>query len=264
VPIQLRCQCGQLFAVADRYAGTRLRCPKCNAANQIPLESAVLATVPMTASSSLGHKPAPGVAGPAVIPPPLPTRLPHQSPAAGVGANPVHFDTGRGSPPVGDGGSGSVTLAGSPFKPPRKVVGYRAERHRAGTVHWLAVGLGLLAVFQLIPALLQGSPAAAPTWAGLVWILVLAQVGYAVWMACLPDWTTTWTGMIVSAAIGGVYALALALVLVTPQSGVVWFDLDTIRRPATMWCGSVILLSSLLAYACGHVSYPWRKQFATR
>src|SRR4029079_13177398 len=45
--------------------------------------------------------------------------------------------------------TGSVTLPGSPFRPPRITQGYRAEPHRAQAAYWLAAGLALIALFQL-------------------------------------------------------------------------------------------------------------------
>jgi hypothetical protein len=118
-----------------------------------------------------------------------------------------------------------------------------------------------VALFQLVPAIMQGSPAAAPIWAALVWLIVIAQLAYAAWLACVPDWSTVWIGMIVAAVVAAFYALALALVLVTPATSVVWFDLDEVRDSARLWCGAVVLLVFLLAYACSRVAYEWRKAF---
>jgi len=157
--------------------------------------------------------------------------------------------------------NGTVTLTGSPFRPSRIVQGYRADRLHAQTVYWLAVGLALLALFQLIPAVMHGSPAAAPSWAALVWLIVIAQLGYAAWMACTPDWSTVWVCMIMTAVVATIYALAMALVLVTPTTSVVWFDLDEVRDSAGLWCGAVVLLVFLMAYACSRVGYAWRKSY---
>jgi hypothetical protein len=154
-----------------------------------------------------------------------------------------------------------VSLAGSPFRRQNIIQGYRADRRHAQTVYWLAIGLALVAVFQLIPALMQGSPAAAPSWAALVWLMVIGQLGFAAWMACAPDWSTVWVCMVMTAVVAALYSLALALVMVTPTTSVVWFELEDVRDSAGLWCGSVVLLVFLMAYTCSRVGHLWQKSY---
>jgi hypothetical protein len=152
-----------------------------------------------------------------------------------------------------------TTLRGSPFGRRRVTIGYRSEPHHAMETYWLGIGVALLGFFQLIPAAIIGSPAVAPTWGAIVWLIVVAQLGYAAWMVCAPHWGTVWVCMVATAVVAAIYALALGLVVVTPRSSIVWFELDEVRDPARLWCGSVVLLTFLMAYACGRVSYKWRK-----
>jgi phage FluMu protein Com len=258
MPIQLRCNCGQLFAVADRYAGTKLRCPKCSSVNNVPLESLEPVLVEsLTTVPSLNGPTWNGNGALPTRPPALPTNV--RLTDSSYGAQP---GSGQGPPrdPLGvDAPATGTMLRGSPFRPRRVTIGYRSEPYHALGTYWLGVGLALLAFFQLIPVLVIGSPAAAPTWGAMVWLIVIAQLAYAAWMVCVPHWSTVWIGMVATVVVAAIYALGLGLVLVTPRSSAVWFELDDVRDSARLWCGSVVLLTFLMAYACGRVSYKWRK-----
>src|SRR6187401_3384629 len=119
MPIQLRCSCGQLFAVADRYAGTRLRCPKCTAVNKVPLENPEprleesLAAAPLLTSAAPKFDTG-SLAGIPALPSSVQTGTPPPGASLGPGDGNGHGPTR--DPLQLDAPAMGTTLRGSPFR----------------------------------------------------------------------------------------------------------------------------------------------------
>ena len=129
---------------------------------------------------------------------------------------------------------------------------------------WLAAGLALLALFQLIPIFRQPTFLSAPEWTRIVVLISAVELAYATWVAFLPDWSTVRVLMLVTASVAAIYALALSLVVFTPGTAPIVLGLGDIRDQARLWCGAVLALTCLLSYICGHASFTWRMKYRKR
>ena len=126
---------------------------------------------------------------------------------------------------------------------------------------WLAAGLALLALFQLAPIFRQSSFAGAPEWTRIVVFICALELAYAIWVACLPDWSTVRVLMLVTASVAALYALALSMAALTPRTAPIILGLGDVRDEARLWCGAVLALTCLLSYLCGHISFTWRSKY---
>jgi hypothetical protein len=133
------------------------------------------------------------------------------------------------------------------------------DAYRAQNVYFLGMALGLLSVFHAMPALRHYELGAAPDWARAVAILSLIEFAYVVWMVTVPDWLTVRVAMLLFAVVSALYGMILAMVIVTPRGHPLWLDLDDVREPALWWCGGVMLVTCLMTYLCGRLSFRWRK-----
>ncbi len=142
-------------------------------------------------------------------------------------------------------------------------VGYQAEPYRANTVYYLGAGLAVLSVFQLAPAAGHLDVASAPDWARVLIVLAMVQLAYCAWMVLVPDWSTVWIAMLVFAVVTALYGAALGAVMFTPTGEPVLLGMDEVRQPARLWCGAILLLSGLMTYVCGRISFWWRRAYLT-
>jgi len=231
--IRISCPQGHLLGIAEKYAGKRVRCPKC--------QTAVLVPEVLVSDAAGGHCP-PAIASvarenAAIAPPPLPSTVP--------------------LPPRRD------LLAPPPIRENRPVVqGYRAEPSRVHSVYWLAGGMLLLVLFQLAPAYARLNPATAPDWARWLMMLAVVQLAFAIWMASLPDWCTVRMVMFLLAGVATLYGVLLGIAVLTPATKSMPFDLDDVREKARLWCAAVLLLLMLLTYASGRIGFRWRKSYS--
>jgi hypothetical protein len=145
--------------------------------------------------------------------------------------------------------------------------GYQADPGKVQTTYMLSLALGALTLLCAAPALPHINLLDAPNWARVVLIASAVQLIFICWMVSLPDWSTVWIGMVVFALVAALYGVAWAVITFTPEYMPVNFlDLDEppddpIRRRAGAWCFVMLMLSTLLTYACGRFSGRWRKQY---
>lgn len=246
MPIVVRCPTGHLLQVAERHAGREIRCPKCQGTTVVP----PLAAPPQVEIEPKGGDDSTGNAKPPPLPPPLPARAPDAVPP------PMAIELGGPDAPL----AAALESAVSPPTPQLRRRGYQADVAHKQTVYWLAAGLLLLALFQAAPVVRHGNLGAAPDWARWALLIALVELAYVAWMATLPDWSTAWVAMMLCAAVAALYALALGAAVVTPRGRSVLFEMDDVRDAARYWCSAVILLTFLLAYACGHAAVSWRRR----
>jgi phage FluMu protein Com len=231
MPINVRCPQGHALAVAEKYAGRRVKCPRCQSVLDVPGTDG-----PVESTKNGSPKP-----------PPLPKTSPW------VAENPPI------APPVA-----KATLAGAPPRVVEKlagVQGYRPERSRVHTVYWLGLGLFALVLFQLAPALRYWNLATAPDWARYVMMLAVVQLGFAIWMTSLPDWSTVRVTMFVLAGVATLYGVTLGIAALTSPTNSLPFDMDDVRDKVRLWSAAVLLLVCLMTYICGRVGFRWRKSY---
>jgi hypothetical protein len=61
--------------------------------------------------------------------------------------------------------------------------------------------------------------------------------------------------------LAALYGATMTVAMTTPPDENILLELTDVRRQAPLWCASVVLLSFLLAYFCGHAAWRWRRMF---
>lgn len=301
MPISLRCPRGHKLNVPSKYAGQTVRCPACQSRIVVPGELAAAASAvkeeatkasppklpaakaPSKKAASKGSQPE---KTPSIVAEKAATES-QATPPAGVPAPPPFTPAEAESQPIApavafapEDPSSPVPMGGLvpganrqnrfvKFLRGRKLLigelGYRADRGKRHTVYWLAGTQFALALFAIVPGvwqLLQTQPA---PWAYFVICLSLVQIGYAVWLALAPDYSSAEVAMFATGVLAAVYAGAMAVCWLTAPRAGGWLQLGSLKleygtKPA-LWCAIMVLLASLTAYLCGHVSYRWRKAY---
>jgi hypothetical protein len=122
------------------------------------------------------------------------------------------------------------------------------------TAYRIAVGLTLVSLFSMWPALRYWDLGAAPGWARGVLLVALLQLAYAAWLVSIPDWASLWGMMFVLAIVATMYGTAAAMTLATPMEHEPPLGLQSVRHIAPYWCCCVMLLTISTAYLCGHAA----------
>ena len=140
---------------------------------------------------------------------------------------------------------------------------YWPDAGNVATVRWLALILGLVVAFSIVPVvyLTHFNPASAPDWARVVLAVAAVQAAYIAWMLNAPDWASIWVLMLVFAAVSALYAVATAVAVATPLEQPIWLDVGEVRNSAGAWCGAVLAAMSLATYLCGRTATKWRRTF---
>jgi hypothetical protein len=138
-------------------------------------------------------------------------------------------------------------------------VGYQPDGDKRRTVYFLAVAMAAISLYCLVPAVSHLNLAAAPNWARAALLLSLLQLAYAAWLASIPDWAALRSSMILFTVVAALYGVTMTITLSTPLENPLPLELSEVRRQAVLWCASVVLLSSLLAYGCGRAAWRWRR-----
>jgi hypothetical protein len=227
-------------------------------------DSAVSTSFDDAATADASVEPFPQTPGPPPIPPPIdgtsgdapPIPPPSQAGGADWSDAPVL------PPPAGPPNEHAVTELSVIIDEPE---GYQADPGKVQTAYLLAVALGILTLLCAAPAILHINLIEAPNWARVVLIAAGLQLAFICWMASLPDWSTVWITMVVFAIVAALYGVAWAVLTFTPSDMPLGFlDLepdDPIRHRAGPWCLVMLMLFTLLTYACGRFSGRWRKQY---
>jgi hypothetical protein len=125
----------------------------------------------------------------------------------------------------------------------------------------LAFALSLAAIFGVVPAVLHFRPPPAPVWVWLVLFVALLEGAFTVWMIVTPDWATLRVVMLLLLVVAIGYGLvAVDSLGVFSNESLPW-GLDSVRPWVARWCTSVLLVTALGAYLCGHISRKWRRAF---
>jgi hypothetical protein len=165
-------------------------------------------------------------------------------------------------PPAADSVSevAMEVLDASPAPPKAKPNIYKADPDKVQTVHLLLIGLVLGALFTAGPLAWHPNLFAAPDWVRLVLLISILQLAFVAWMASLPDWASVWVAMLVNALVATLYGAMLAIFLYTPVDSPLPLGLGEVsRRTAAGWCLCVVLITTLLTFACGRVCAVWRR-----
>jgi hypothetical protein len=145
--------------------------------------------------------------------------------------------------------------------PTPAAAGYVPDSDKRWTVYYLGAAMAALSLYCMAPAVRYWNLSTAPDWARAVLLLSFLQLAYMAWVVSIPDWATLWSSMIVYTILAALYGATMTVALTTPPEENVLLELTDVRRQAPLWCASVVLLSFLLAYFCGHAAWRWRRTF---
>jgi hypothetical protein len=121
---------------------------------------------------------------------------------------------------------------------------------------WVVLVAGTLV--QLVPVFRYGD-ATAPYWMRGIVLAAFLQGACWLWMALVPDWSSLWIAMVLSAGAAAGYAFALAIAVVAPEGQIDILQMNPLRDGAQIWTMAMLVLSGGLTLACGVLSFSWRK-----
>jgi len=252
--IRVVCPQGHELHVNNRWHGRSGRCPICRSALVVPQlvkrseTPPTSATTLLTTSNSLpiasetlspevalkprhAAKPAPALPAPLATPQlSAPPQVPRVSRAPAPIASAIH--------------SGGL------------FVSTKQER----LVMMLVAGMGMLGILALLPALIAARDGFAPLYSRAALLCGLWQLGLAVWLLTVPDWSSLRITMICHAVLAALYGTLLAATLATPPAQQLFWDLSDVRGQASPWCGGMLTLTVLMAYASGAAAAQWKRQ----
>ena len=139
-------------------------------------------------------------------------------------------------------------------------------------VSYQAAGIALLALIEILPAaweigehlLVDPSPGVAP-WAYLVLWLAVVQIGYALYLIQLPDFSSVWVAAYACLLIAAVYAVGFGVGLSAGGESAVIVALGLADRhhtgQLTGWCLIMLSVSLLVSYLLGRYSLRWHRRF---
>jgi hypothetical protein len=91
-------------------------------------------------------------------------------------------------------------------------------------------------------------------------LLGLWQLGLAIWIMTIPDWSALrvvlWSYALLAAFYGGL----LAVIMATPRGQVLPWDLTDVRERVIPWAGGMAFFCLLAAYANGTLMARWQRQ----
>jgi hypothetical protein len=292
--IHFLCPMGHKLQVPDKRAGKKGRCPVCQQQLIVP-QVAVTTTIKAEPEENGGTDSAHNLVDTADAgselkdhPSPMGTDIGAETIGAGTA---IETNLPASPPPVP---SGSVTtiLAAPPPLPgdeqtaaaaqsspplPSVPVGQQTVRwltwQRSGAlasyqivrptsrqleiVYWLACSLPFAVAFCGAPALPHLQFSGAPLWAQAMLCGALVQLGYAAWLAMVPDLSTVRVGMYLFAASAAAYFIALAVTCFLAESQLSALGMSGMRAAAAAWCVLALVISSLASTACGWVLRHW-------
>lgn len=144
-------------------------------------------------------------------------------------------------------------------------------------VYSIAFALGALALFSLGPvvmefiswyqalATMEETPGLG-FWVWLVLLTAVLELGYAVYLAQLPDWSTLWVVTLVAILIASGYAGGLGLMMLADKNSPLIADLglaflrENRSGSAALWCLCVMSLGGMLSYFSGVLSWQWSRR----
>lgn len=167
--------------------------------------------------------------------------------------------------------------AAEPAKPQNapETEAVRGVEHDPGkkwTVYQMGMCVAALALAGMYPAVMDVvrnlrdlDSQGVESWALLVFLLSGMQLVYALYMVQLPDWSTTWVVMIVSAIVSVVYAIGLGVALMADGENPILAALGLAGVQSagylSLWCFMMTLLSSLLTYFLIRATLKWRRTY---
>lgn len=138
----------------------------------------------------------------------------------------------------------------------------------AYTLAGLIAGVALFslapAVWEIIDYLSAPDDLGIQRWAFLILMLGGVQIGYAVYVAQLPDWTTAWMASLFALLLAGGYGMLLGVAVMSKEESSLIQSLELtdklIDHKAAFWSIAMISTTSLIAWYAGHLSAGWHRK----
>jgi hypothetical protein len=244
-----------------------------------PTAAAVIIPPPAGDAGSAESLPASAVASSSSKPPPLPgtgsvVTKPIElakAPADKVETSSSEGKTSETSAKAMDVAVG-VQSSGSAAQE-NQLPGIEHDPGRIWTVYQLALAAAALGAASIYPAVIEivrhvrqsFESAGIENWAWVVLLVGGIQLVYALYLAQLPDWSSTWVVMIVNALVAMLYAVGMGISLMAKEDNEIILDLglSSVQQSGYLspWCCMMTLLLSLLTYMLIRTSLRWRKSF---
>ena len=186
--------------------------------------------------------------------------------------------------PQGAGGSGrssggSLELGIQTHQPgkrwqPRQ--GLEPDSQYRGTVTGFAIGLLVLSLIEVIPAVVtifQNSQLEEPErlnhWVYLLLLAGFIQLSYSVYLWQLPDFSSLWVVSLVSLAVATLHAFLLAIRILADENHSIitglQLNLETLSPGKQAgWCMVVLILFGSYCYFAGRTALKWQQRFRKR
>jgi len=128
------------------------------------------------------------------------------------------------------------------------------------SLFWVTLVVVVLGLLTMLPGFASLNSGFAPLWARASMLLGLWQLGLAIWIMTIPDWSALRVTLWSYGLLAALYGALLAVCLATPRGQVLLWDLMDVRERAIPWCGGMAFFCLLAAYAGGTLMSRWQKQ----
>jgi hypothetical protein len=128
------------------------------------------------------------------------------------------------------------------------------------SLFWMTLLVLTMGLLSMLPGIASLNSGFGPVWARVSMLLGMWQIGLAIWIMTIPDWSALrvalWSYALLAAFFGGLLAVTMA----TPSGQVLPWDLTEVRGRAIPWSGGMAFFCLLAAYANGTLMSRWQKQ----
>jgi len=143
--------------------------------------------------------------------------------------------------------------------------GMRHDSQHRWAAYNISIAMALLGLFSMIPGILeivdffQHEEFVPPArWAYAAIFFGVMQLGYAGYVAQLPDWSSIWVVAMLSLGLTTLYAVAVAICMLGNDGLLAVLQIEAAsRNRAVLWCFGMLSLTSLLTYFAGRTAVRW-------
>lgn len=128
------------------------------------------------------------------------------------------------------------------------------------SLFWMTLLVLLLGLLSMLPGFASLNSGFGPVWARASMLLGMWQIGLAIWIMTIPDWSALRVALWSYGLLAAFYGALLAVCMATPRGQVLLWDLTDVRERAIPWSGGMAFFCLLAAYANGTFMARWQKQ----
>jgi hypothetical protein len=128
------------------------------------------------------------------------------------------------------------------------------------SLFWITLLVLLLGMLSMLPGLASLHLGFGPVWSRASMLLSMWQIGMAIWIMTIPDWSALRVALWGYALLATLYGGVMAVCLATPRGQMLLWDLTDVRERAIPWCGGMAFFCLLTAYVSGTLMSRWQRQ----